>query len=189
MKISTFLLASFFIIFGIKVAQASSQAEKQVEEFVSSCFKAVGAKRWQNHAECYEKAGLTEYQNLYLELMSRDQELVPPEFSEYYKQEMTIEKLRALKPTEFFAAFLGGTIARLEARGGFKQGPLLFEIASITKNTEGKYHVVFHSTARLIQGNKTHESRKTEVTTVLFQDGKPYIELPKQMIDLLKIRK
>lgn len=162
-------------------------AESLVRHFTLACFSARGNEKWLDNALCYDRAQLAEFQRLYLR---RSGEMapgvVPQEFVAYYKGDVSLDKLKAVEPAEFFAAFNGGWSALLAPRGPCKRGATSFEITGMEAGEQGRYLVAGITTARQTCGEKTEEVSRTDTIAVRLQDGKPSVEMPPQTLELLR---
>lgn len=165
-------------------------SESQVREFAEACFSALGSEKWLDNARCYDDAQLAEFQRLYLRRSSEMAPgVVPQEFMAYYKGNVSLDKLRAVEPAEFFAAFNGGWSLLFAPRPPCKRGAPGFEVTRVEAAGQDRFHVAGTTTARQICGNRTDEQSRTDTIEVQVRDGKPSIEFPRQTFELLKADK
>ena len=168
----------------------TSVAETEIRQFALSCFSALNAEKWLDNARCYERGQLVDFQRLYLARVGQMAPgVVPHEFNAYYKGAITLEKLKAIEPTEFFAAFNGGWSSLLAPQGPCKREASLFEVTKIEPQSQGKYQVAGITTARRTCNGKSEEKTREEFILVQLQSGKPAIELPRHFFDLLQAAK
>lgn len=163
--------------------------EAEIKRFAHACFSALHAEHWLDNAKCYNPEQLSEFQRLYLE---RTAELapgvVPQEFVAFYKGDITLDRLKAVEPAEFFAAFNGGWNALLAPRG-CENGDASFEVTEVATAGQNTYQVAGTTKARRTCAGKAEDMSKPEAIMVQLQNGKPSISLPKRTFDLLRARR
>lgn len=185
--ISVLMLVLSGTAFADAKATVPASAESAVEEFALSCFNAVNAKHWLDNAKCYNREHLSEFQRLYL---ARSGEIapgvVPQEFTAYYKGDVTLAKLKAIEPAEFFAAFNGGWSILLAPQGTCKNEANVFEVTKVAAAEQNAYRVEGITRARHTCADKTEEQTQAEMVLVRLQDGKPAIEMPQRTFEVLR---
>jgi hypothetical protein len=171
-------------------AEPAKAPEPEIRQFAVSCFNALNQEQWLDNARCYEPGQLADFQRLYLARVGEMASgAVPQEFETYFKGDITLEKLKRIEPTEFFAAFNGGWSSLLAPRGPCTREATLFEVTKIEAASQGKYHVAGITTARRTCSGNAEEKSKPEFIVVQLQAGKPAIELPRHFFDLLQAAK
>ena len=161
-------------------------SESRIGDFVLACFNALGSGKWLDNARCYDRTQLAEFQRLYLQRSEESAPgTVPQEFVAHYKAGISLDRLKAADPAEFFAAFNGGWAALLTPQGPCKYGPAGFAVARVEANGQDRYLVTGTTTARRICGERTQETSRTDTIAIRVRDGKPSVEMPQRTFELL----
>lgn len=185
------ILLAALALLGCTLTQAETMGAKSseaaVSQFTTACFKALNQEQWLDNARCYDAGQLADFQRLYLARAGEAAPgVVPQEFEAYFKDGITLERLKRIEPAAFFAAFNGGWSSLMAPRGPCARESSLFEVSGVQATSPGKFEVSGTTTARRTCNGMAEEKTRPERVVVRLLSGKPAIELPRHFFDLLQ---